>query len=269
MLIALAVLMIVAAALAPRIPQDPAYHNFADQRLIFGVPNFWNVASNVPFLFVGVFGLMLTLGAGALCRFILSRERWPYAVLFAGVVLTCFGSGYYHWSPNNATLLWDRLPMAIGFMGLFAATVAERIDVDAGVRLLPWAVLTGVASVLYWYVSELRGVGDLRPYAVVQYGSLTLFCAMLALFAPRYSGGRYFAWVLGLYSLAKVLEFYDAHLYRFSGGIISGHSLKHLAAAGSVFAIALMLLKRMPKDSCIRETIHSERSHHALHSSKG
>jgi len=42
--------------LAP-IPQNPAYHNFADQRAWLGVPHFLDVFSNLGFLLVGVGGL--------------------------------------------------------------------------------------------------------------------------------------------------------------------------------------------------------------------
>src|SRR5436190_12124751 len=112
-------LLIVVAAFVPRITQDPAYHNFADQRSWLGIPNTLNVVSNLPFLLVGILGFF-------------ARPRdLPYVVLFCGVTLTAFGSSWYHWSPNNATLVWDRLPMAVGFMGLLAAITAERISTRA------------------------------------------------------------------------------------------------------------------------------------------
>src|SRR5262245_15202615 len=38
------------------IPQDLSYHTFADDRTMLGVPNFLNVASNLPFIVVGVLG---------------------------------------------------------------------------------------------------------------------------------------------------------------------------------------------------------------------
>ena len=43
--------------LLPPISQDQGYHHFADQRTLFGVPNFWNVVSNLPFMAVGSVGL--------------------------------------------------------------------------------------------------------------------------------------------------------------------------------------------------------------------
>src|SRR5690242_13090880 len=81
--------------LVPPIPQDQAYHAFADRRTIFGIPNFGNVISNVPFAGIGIIGLRLVHGA-------------PARVLFAGVLLTFFGSAYYHLAPSDARLVWDR-----------------------------------------------------------------------------------------------------------------------------------------------------------------
>ena len=43
--------------LLPSIPQDQHYHQFADQRALLGIPNFWNVVSNIPFIAIGAVGL--------------------------------------------------------------------------------------------------------------------------------------------------------------------------------------------------------------------
>ena len=140
-----------------RIGQDPAYHGFADRRAFFGIPNFFDVTSNLAFLVVGAMGLRICL------RDRMGKCRNAWLALFAGVTLVGFGSAYFHWDPNDQTLVWDRLPMTIGFMGLFAALVGEHIgDRFAGFLLAP-ALLLGVASVVYWHWS-----GDLRFYYWVQ-----------------------------------------------------------------------------------------------------
>lgn len=134
-LIGLTVAAIVAMSLVPRISQDESYHQFADQRTVFGISNFLNVLSNLPFLLTGIAGLLFVTGKDSLASsssFIHRIERWPYIVLFFGVTLTCFGSAYYHLSPNTDRLMWDRLPMSIAFMSLFAAVIAERINLRAG-----------------------------------------------------------------------------------------------------------------------------------------
>ena len=242
LLVAVVVGLTIATALVARIPQDPAYHRFADQRTIFGIPHFFDVISNLPFLFIGAWGLFVALQSSR-NMFAVSSERWPYVVLFVGVLLTAFGSSYYHWNPNNHTLVWDRLPMTVGFMGLLSAAIVERIHHRTGMRLLSTLVLLGIASVVYWYRTELAGSGDLRPYVLAQFGSLLLLILTLILFAPKYTGGKYIAYAIGFYALAKVLELLDAPIYHVLR-VVSGHTLKHLAAAAAVFWIVWMLKTR-------------------------
>lgn len=164
--------------------------------------------------------------------------------MFVGLLLTAFGSSYYHLSPNNSRLVWDRLPMTIAFMSMVAAIIAERISLRVGLWLLPILVLVGMGSVLQWYASEMRGSGDLRLYAAVQaYSALVL---LLALFLPqRYTRGSDLAIVVGFYALAKVLEALDKPIFA-AGHMVSGHTLKHLAAAAAGYCILRMLQKRRP-----------------------
>ena len=229
------------------IPQPASYHTFADQRRWLGISNFWNVISNLPFAIVGVWGIAFILRSGTVDqkkRFLDPRERWPYIAAFSGLVLTAFGSAYYHLAPNNARLVWDRLPMTIVFGSIVAALIAERISVRAGVMLLPWLIAFGAASVLEWYWAELRGHGDLRIYAAVQiYSALALLMALLL--PARYTRGFYFAVVFGFYVLAKLFESFDRAIYS-AGHLLSGHTLKHLAAAAAGYCILRMLQLREP-----------------------
>ena len=178
LLLAVTMLVIGAAALTPRIGQPQSYHTFADQRRWLGIPNFGDVVSNVPFALVGVWGLWFLLRltpAQTRVHFTDARERWPYVLVACGLLLTALGSGYYHLAPDNARLVWDRLPMTIAFMSLISAMIAERISVRAGLWLLPVLLVIGVASVVQWYWSELRGAGDWRFDGVVQlYAGLVL-----------------------------------------------------------------------------------------------
>src|SRR6266496_2238307 len=145
----------------PPIRQDASYHSFADQREFWGIFNFWNVVSNVPFLVAGIFGIWLVLEARNSPSFNVRGESWLFLVLFTGVGLTALGSGYYHLDPNNDRLVWDRLPMAISFMAFFASMIGERIRIEAGLWLLGPLVLLGIGSVVNW-----RQADDLRLYAV-------------------------------------------------------------------------------------------------------
>jgi hypothetical protein len=246
LLLALTVLVALTAVLLPPIPQPQSYHLFADQRSLLGIPHFADVISNFPFAVVGTCGLIFLFRrhAGETPRFIDPRERWPYLLVFVGVFLTAFGSSYYHWSPSNARLVWDRLPMTIAFMSMVAAVIAERISLRLGLWLLPILLLLGLGSVLQWYVSETRGEGDLRFYAVVQvYSALVLLLALL--FTPSYTRGSDLAVVVGFYALAKVLEALDRPIFSL-GQIVSGHTMKHLAAATAAYCIVRMLQKRRP-----------------------
>jgi hypothetical protein len=130
--------------------QDPAYHGFADQRTLLGIPNCLNVVSNAPFLLVGGRGLAYLCGPAARRPggpFVGPAERWPLAMFFLGVCLTGVGSAYCHLDPTNGRLVWDRLPMTVAFMGLFAAVLDDRVGPGVGLRLLPWLVASGLASV--------------------------------------------------------------------------------------------------------------------------
>ena len=247
MLFVITIVIFVVDLLLPRIPQPQSYHMFADQRSFLGIPNFGDVVSNVPFAIFGLWGLIFLLRSSSEQlseHFLDKRERWFYLIIFTGLVLTAFGSSYYHLEPSNARLVWDRLPMTVVFMSLVAALIAERIDLRVGLWLLPVLLLIGVSSVFQWYISELRGVGDLRFYATVQaYSVLFLFMALL--FPPRYTFGSDLAIVAGFYVLAKVLEILDKPIFRL-GQIVSGHTLKHLAAALAGYWILRMIKRRRP-----------------------
>ena len=236
-----AVAAAIAAACLPRIAQDPGYHLFADARSILGIPSGLNVLSNVAFAVVALAGLRLLARGDAVVRE--SGERWAWVVSFVGVGLTSLGSAWYHLAPSNDTLVWDRLPMAVAFLALLAATVAERIGPELGARLLGPMVLSGIGGVLYWVATERAGAGDLRPYVLVQFFPLFAIPLLLLLYRPRYSHGWHYLVVLGLYALAKLAELADGAIFRATGWV-SGHTLKHLLAAAAVGTLAWMLSRR-------------------------
>jgi hypothetical protein len=241
------VAVVCAVFLLPPIPQSQAYHNFADQRALLGIPHCLDVISNIPFLIVGVWGVFVvrSQGTSSHARFVDPRERWSYLVFFTGVALTAFCSAYYHLRPADDRLVWDRIPMTIGFMALVAAVISERVSVKAGVRFLAPLVAAGIASVGYWNMTESAGRGDLRPYALVQFGSLVAILLLVALFPPRYSRGADFLVSLAIYALAKAFETADRPIFAL-GGIVSGHTLKHITAAISAYWILRMLKLRWP-----------------------
>jgi hypothetical protein len=210
---------LAALPLLPPIAQDQAYHRFVDQRPFLGIPNFWNIVSNLPFVAVGAAGLW---------RFHRDPAR---IVLFFGIFATGFGSAYYHWNPNDATLFWDRLPMTLTFAAILASAVEERVSEAAGQLQLWPLVALGILSLLLW-----RWTDDLRLYAWMQFFPALGLLLLFLLFPARHTGTGYWIAAAALYALAKLLEHFDRAIYS-AGLILSGHTLKHLAAAAACFAI--------------------------------
>ena len=223
---------LVGLLLLPPITQDQNYHDFADQRTILGIPHFWNVVSNLPFIAVGVAGLW---------QF---RRNPAIAFLFVAIAITGFGSGYYHLYPNDRTLFWDRLPMAIGFIIILAIAVEDRLDAKIGAILLWPLMAVGVFSLLLW-----RWTGDLRLYGWVQFFPCIALPLLFLLFTPKYSGTSYWIIAAVLYAFAKLFEFYDHAIYSV-GSMLSGHTLKHFAAAAACYAILRYFQKRQPIPAC-------------------
>ena len=215
---------LMAASLAgllvlPAIPQDQSYHLFADCRAVAGIPNFWNVVSNIPFI---------AIGAAGLWRF----HRDPATiVLFLGFLLTGIGSSYYHWDPNDGTLFWDRLPMTLSFAAILALAVEEHVNARGGAILLWPALALGLFSLLLW-----RWTDDLRLYFWVQFFPGLAVLLLFLLYPPKYTATFYWIIAVALYALAKVFEFSDSAIYS-AGYLLSGHTLKHLTAAAACFAI--------------------------------
>ena len=236
-------LAIVLVFFIPPIPQDPSYHDFVDQRMLHGIPNFWNVASNLPFVIAGLLGLLMLSGkkppTGGL-----PELKWAYIVFFAGVLLTGFGSAYYHLNPTNDSLLWDRLPMTLAFMAFFSIIVGEYLS-PRSARVLLWPLLlVGVLSIVYWHITERAGNGDLRPYGLVQFLPMVLIPMILLMFRSRLNGSVFLWAMIAAYALSKIAEYYDAEIYALIG-TLSGHSIKHVLAAVGTLFVYLALRRRL------------------------
>ena len=183
------------------------YHDFADRRVLLGVTRFCDVASNLPFLAAGLLGLAIVAARPA--AFAAPAERWPYIVFFVGLAFTCFGSAYYHLAPDNARLVWDRLPITMTLAGLLLGQVGDRVSVRNANRLLLPAVLVGALSVLYWEWTD-----NLVPYLVAQmYAAIaTVFVSLL--YPSRYTHGHYIYWAFAFFMLSKVFEALDAAIFK-------------------------------------------------------
>ncbi|UJP06424.1 MAG: alkaline phytoceramidase [Nitrosomonas sp.] len=238
---------IAMAALLPPLAQPADYHLFADRRDFLGIRNFNNVVSNLAFLFSGTVGLISLRRiqhTPMQSTFLDRKESLPYWMLFLSVTAIAVGSMYYHWSPDNDHLLWDRLFIATAIAALLSAVLSERIGPLAGLLTLPPLTVLAVLSVLYWHWTEQQGNGNLNFYIVMQFYSILLIAWVCLRFPSRYSHGSVFFQIIALYMAAKAAEMLDEKIYVWTATSISGHTLKHLIAACAAYRIIQMLRKR-------------------------
>ncbi len=224
--------------LSPPIPQLSEFHTFADTRSFFGIPNFWNVVSNIPFFIVGYLGLK-QLGSANIPE----KLKLTYQTIYFGALLICAGSSFFHWHPDHFSLMFDRLPMTFVFMSLLTVVIAEQVS-EWGAKIL-WIplMMIGIVSVIYWYWSESQGVGDLRLYVLVQFLPMLLIPAMLLMYPSRYSSTKGYWLLFAFYVVAKLFEQFDGEILAI-GEIISGHSLKHILAAVGLFYLLRHFVSR-------------------------
>lgn len=228
----------------PPIPQDTFYHNFADQRDFWGIPNTFDVLTSLAFLIVGVWGLIFLWQNQSRIALQHKRELIFWILFFGGVSLVAFGSGYYHLNPTNETLVWDRYAIAFAIMAWFSYILYAHGENRFGFFALPVLILFGLGTVWYWDYTEAQGIGDLRPYAVAQFGPLILTPFLLYLNKGDYTGRRYLVGLLLWMVLAKITEATDGPIFQLSQGIISGHTLKHFASALGCFEMIRYLKHR-------------------------
>lgn len=242
LLVCATLLTVIGFALLEPIPQPESYHDFADQRSWLGIPNTWNVLSNVAIALPGICGLFFLLSPNKV-QFNDHRERFFWIGASVGLILTGMGSAYYHLAPSNSSLVWDRLPMTFVFMSIAAGLISERINVQLGLWLWPLLIGIGVYSVLFWYSSELRGNSDLRIYLGVQ--AFTVLVTMAMLLTPSlYDRNWYLALVVICYGLALLFDIFDHQVDRALGGVTSGHTLKHIVVGLAGGSLIFMLCKR-------------------------
>lgn len=202
--------------------QDQSYHHFIDQRMFFGIPNTMDVLSNLFFLIVGFLGLSI-------------QKNRSWLIFFISIVLVAPGSAYYHWAPDDFTLIWDRLPMSVGFMALYVILLSEHVS-EKLEKILPVAVLLGLASVMVWVFTT-----DLRLYFWIQFSSFLTIPMILILYPSRYSHKSFYVYTLIAYALAKIVEVKDEFVFELTHHVISGHSLKHILAAVGIGILWWML----------------------------
>lgn len=236
---------IAAGLVSGPIPQPQAYHDFADRRGAFGVPNALDVLSNAPFLLVGLLGIAAAIRSRGVPVPPASWERLGFLLVSVGVAVVALGSAYYHLDPRDQTLVWDRLPMAMAFSAFFALLLGERVSPRLGCIVLLPLFLLGVVSVLHWWWTlSLAPGGDLRAYLVVKFVPLVA-TILLLLLVPDPKSTRAPLWAaIAAFTLATVLELLDPEVFRVTGHVVSGHTLKHLAAALACFFLLVWFRRR-------------------------
>jgi hypothetical protein len=235
----LALLFIIGMSMHNPIAQDLHYHNFADRRTIFGIPNFLNVITNVPFLIIGAAGLRVVSTVKE------TKLKRISSLLFFGFVLLTFGSGYYHLFPNNETLVYDRIPIVIIFMSFFALIICDCINPSKGYVAFLILNALGILSVVYWILTEHEGNGDLRWYAIVQFFPLIAIPLLLFLYQTPFNYSKEVILMFVFFGLAKFAEHFDKEIYRCLFNTISGHSLKHVFVAIAGYELVSLITRRV------------------------
>ena len=223
------------------------YHDFANQQVWHGVPNGADVLSNAGFIALGAWGLSWLTQTK---RPLWGRAQSGYVLFLVGVLLTGLGSAYYHWQPNNHTLVWDRLPIALTCAGLLAGARADIQGVSTRRDACLWT-LWGMLSVAWWaWTARAGNGGDLRAYILLQAAPLWLIPLWLWLYRAPKQLTQPFMLAIGCYVLAKVAEIGDAWLWQASAHVISGHTLKHLLATLAVALVCGHLYRRSHPVEC-------------------
>jgi Ceramidase len=240
-LMAVFIVSAVALNLLDPIAQDLAYHKFSDCREFLGVAHFMDVMSNIPFVIIGFIGIRLarkTFRKGTMAEFLMTF------VLFVGVFFTGLGSAFYHYTPNNFTLIFDRLPMTLVFTAFFATIIYDYVDRRAGAWVFYLLLVIGVYSIFHWYYTEIIGQGDLRLYAFIQFFPVLAVPLILIFYKNANLYTTQILYVFGAYTLAKLFEYFDTQVFEFLG-FISGHTIKHLFSALAVYFVYTIYKKRV------------------------
>lgn len=208
------------------VPQDQNYHQFSDQLTHFGIPNFHNVLSNIFFTIFAGFGLL---------EYLKNKERYSLSwfVFLLGVFLVAPGSTYYHLSPADFPLIWDRLPMTIGFMGLVSVILCETFNIQKEKPFLVLLLLLGLYSVLHWVLWD-----DLRIYGWLQLTSIAVILYAAIFYKSRTIINRYLFAAVIFYVIAKITEHNDEAVHQLLK--YSGHSIKHIVSSFAILSLVLM-----------------------------
>jgi hypothetical protein len=236
-------LTILFPLLAPLLPHIPTSghshvhahgHTFIDARSFFGIPNCMDVLSNLPFLIGGAWGLIALQSAQSMAAPLQKSAR----VFFIGLIFTCLGSSYYHYAPSDFGLMIDRLGMAVAFAGVISLAAGSRLGAAASERATPALLMLAPLAAVAAYTLQ-----NVLPWAIVQFGGVALIVWLACLPRSKTKPSIHLGALIALYALAKLFEAQDTQVFELTQGIISGHSLKHIAASLAAVPVILALKK--------------------------
>jgi len=259
LLLAAGLAALLAALFAPALAQPAHAHDFADQRLLWGIPYALDVLSNLPFLLAGVAGFFALRGARE--AGVSPAQRITAELFFIGLVLTAIGSSWYHWAPNDVGLALDRHAMSVAFAGLLGLLVVTQVSERAGLALAAAVVMLATAG-----IQICLHTGNVLPWALVQFGGMALVL-VLAFLRPQGGVLRVrWGWVICAYAVAKLFEVADHVVFEATDQWIAGHTVKHVVAALAAWPVISALRAvtssrqngtHLPTGASLRTTRHA------------
>jgi len=217
-----ALVVATVVAIAFPVTRTSAFHVYSDQRELFGIPHAGDVLSNLAFLAVGL---------SAMRRAVTPSQQ----AAASAVNLIAMGSAMYHFAPADITLAldWMGIGFTLGFVG--AAVLGDRLGAAAEQRTLFLTPVLTLATIITWLVTGGTHGGTMTPYVAWQALGIAV-PPLVALIAPGKIPRVPLLGAVALFALARLCAAHDARLLDAIG--VSGHSLKHVAAAGAA-ALAL------------------------------
>jgi hypothetical protein len=236
----------IGVALMHPVINGPSFHRYADARAFFGIPNAGDVLSNLPFVIIGIAGLLAA-------RRVVGVSRGLVALFFAGILGIGLGSGAYHAYPIDATLAFDWLPIVLALAWLSALLLADRVDPFAGKVAAVVLPLAAFASVAWWWGGGGTSAGgDMRWYAFLQ----LLFVVLVPVILFLYPKGRLERGPLLLgvacFVAARLVHSADETVLEMTG--VSGHTLKHLVAAMAAYFVLVAVRRAAPATTPARSS---------------
>jgi hypothetical protein len=220
--------------------KGPGFHTYADARYWLGIPHVGDVLSNLPFVIVGIMGLVAAQTVTAVPRHLV--QLFFLAILGIGL-----GSGAYHVHPIDATLAFDWLPIVVALAWLTALVLADRVDARVGRIAAVVLPALAIGSVLWWWSGGGTTGGDMRWYAMLQ----LLFVATVPVVVVLYPKGALSRGDLllgvGCFVAARALHANDRAILEATG--VSGHTLKHLAAGVAAYFVLRAVRRARPVET--------------------